>query len=198
MKEFWDDRYSKSNYAYGKAPNEFFKQEIEKLPVGKLLLPAEGEGRNAVYAASIGWDVHALDMSENGREKALMLASENKVSIKYDVCPIQDCKLIDNEYDAVVLIYAHFPPQLRKIIHQKLSKSLKPGGILLIEAFNKTQLGKKSGGPQDLDLLYSIDEMKLDFAGFKFVEAIETTINLYEGEYHKGPAEIIRIKALKN
>jgi 2-polyprenyl-3-methyl-5-hydroxy-6-metoxy-1,4-benzoquinol methylase len=136
-------------------------------------------------------------MSEKGRKKALMLASENKVSIKYDVCPIQDCEPTENEYDVIALVYAHFPPHIRTIIHQKLSKSLKPGGTLLIEAFNKTQLGKKSGGPQALELLYSIDEMKSDFAGFEFIEATETTIALSEGEYHKGAAEIIRIIALK-
>ena len=162
MKESWNNRYSNREYVYGTHPNDYFKQEIEKLSIGKLLLPAEGEGRNAVFAAKLGWDVHAIDMSERGKEKALKLAKENNLDFQYDVSALQDFQYTENEYDALALIYAHFPPLLRNKIHQKLIGSLKSDGILLLEAFGKKQFGKKSGGPPAIEMLYSIEELKTD------------------------------------
>jgi len=197
MIDFWNNRYAEEEYAYGIQPNTFFEDEIKKIPIGKLLLPAEGEGRNAVFAAKLGWAVHALDMSEKGKEKTLKLARENKVNIQYDVCALQEFQYAENEYNVLALIYAHFPPQLRSIIHQKLAKSLKTGGFLILEAFSKKQVENKSGGPPVQEMLYSIDEMKSDYKGFEFIEAIETQIELAEGKFHKGIADVIRIKAQK-
>ena len=197
MKESWNNRYSNREYVYGTQPNDYFKQEIEKLSIGKLLLPAEGEGRNAVFAAKLGWDVHAIDMSERGKEKALKLAKENNLDFQYDVSALQDFQYTENEYDALALIYAHFPPLLRNKIHQKLIGSLKSDGILLLEAFGKKQFGKKSGGPPAIEMLYSIEELKTDFTNFDFIEEIEMEVELSEGELHKGTAEVIRIKARK-
>ena len=161
------------------------------------MLPAEGEGRNAVFAAKLGWDVHAIDMSERGKEKALKLAKENNLDFQYDVSALQDFQYTENEYDALALIYAHFPPLLRNKIHQKLIGSLKSDGILLLEAFGKKQFGKKSGGPPAIEMLYSIEELKTDFTNFDFIEEIEMEVELSEGELHKGTAEVIRIKARK-
>lgn len=197
MKDFWDKRYSGTGYAYGILPNSYFKLQIDKLQPGKILLPSEGEGRNAVYAAKLGWHVHALDFSENGREKALQLANENDVSLNYEVGSMQDIQLQENEYDAISLIYAHFPPQLRCKIHEKLIKSLKPNGLLIMEAFSKKQLGKESGGPQVLEMLYSLDEIKSDFAGLEFIEGEEQQIELTEGKFHSGLAEVVRFLARK-
>ena len=83
MKEFWDARYKDSAFAFGEEPNEYFKEQISNLKPGKLLMPAEGEGRNAVFAAKLGWDVHAFDQSLNGQKKAMDLALKNKVNINY-------------------------------------------------------------------------------------------------------------------
>ena len=83
---FWDERYSSEEYVYGVEPNQFFKQVLDKIPVpGKLLLPGEGEGRNAVYAAKCGWLVDAYDQSINAQKKALKLAEINDVIINYSV-----------------------------------------------------------------------------------------------------------------
>lgn len=197
MKEFWDSRYAEKEFAYGEQPNSYFKQELEKLTPGKLMLPAEGEGRNAVFAAKLGWDVQAVDLSEKGKEKALRLAAKNNVSIKYIVCNLVDYLYIKDEYDAVVLIFAHFPSEIRKVIHKKLTESLKSGGILLMEAFSKKQIAQESGGPKSIEMLYDIDELLLDFEDFEILDATETQTELDEGPFHRGIAEVIRIKAKK-
>lgn len=197
MKEFWDSRYAEKEFAYGELPNSYFKQELEKLTPGKLMLPAEGEGRNAVFAAKLGWDVQAVDLSEKGKEKALRLAAKNNVSIKYIVCNLDDYLYIKDEYDAVVLIFAHFPSEIRKVIHKKLTEGLKSGGILLMEAFSKKQIAQESGGPKSIEMLYDIDELLLDFEDFEILDATETQTELDEGPFHRGIAEVIRIKAKK-
>lgn len=90
METFWNQRYRQEAFAYGKAPNQYFKENIQKLNPGKILFPAEGEGRNAVYAAQLGWDVYAFDISEEGKTKAKKWARENKVSINYQVGQLPD------------------------------------------------------------------------------------------------------------
>ena len=88
MKDFWNDRYGRAEYAYGKEPNVFFKEQLDQLQPGKILLPAEGEGRNAVYAAEKGWQASAYDWSENAYKKAMQLAEEKKVNIDYQICSL--------------------------------------------------------------------------------------------------------------
>ena len=85
MNDFWNDRYSSKEYVYGTGPNQFYKEQLEKLAPGKILFPAEGEGRNAVYTAKKGWSVTAFDPSSEGRKKALLLAKKNKVQIEYQI-----------------------------------------------------------------------------------------------------------------
>ncbi len=131
MKEFWDKRYSKSGYSYGEEPNEFLKKELSKLPVGIILFPAEGEGRNAVYAAKSGWKVYAFDQSIEAQKKAFQLAANNKVVINYDVGEFQTLKYKTDQFDAIALIYAHFPAKKKSEYHKKLISYLKKRGIII-------------------------------------------------------------------
>jgi len=155
MKNMWDERYNTSDYFYGKEPNAFFASELKKLKPGLMLLPAEGEGRNAVYAASLGWKVHAFDSSKVGQEKALSLAAERKVNILYSLTDIQDFEPGDFKYDAIGLIYTHFPFEMRHDFFQKTQTYLAPGGKIILEGFNKKQLHLTTGGPKDPSMLFS-------------------------------------------
>jgi len=198
MEDFWNLRYAAQEYAYGANPNEFFEQSINNISVGKMLLPADGEGRNAVYAAKLGWMVQAIDMSEKGKEKALRLAAENNVKINYEVADLSMYQFPENEYDAAALVFAHFPAHVRKTIHQNVAKSLKPGGLLIVEAFGKKQIENKSGGPRAIEMLYTLEDLLIDFENLEIIESLETTTILNEGEFHKGRADVIRIKAIKS
>lgn len=191
MKEFWNERFGQSIYMYGKAPNVFFAEQIKKLPKGKLLLPAEGEGRNAVYAAIKGWKVTAFDYSEEGKKKALDLARDYEVEIDYQLQNATDFEAKE-EYDAIALVFAHFAGDERNTLFNKLEKSIAPGGCLIMEVFSKNQMTRESGGPKDLELLYSKDEIKSLFPGLDFVMLEETKVTLDEGSFHQGDAAVIR------
>lgn len=196
MKDFWNERYANEKFVYGTEPNEFIKQQLDKLDPGKILFPAEGEGRNAVYAALHNWEVTAFDMSENARKKAIQLANENKVSIQYEV---SDVLSFDSEkqFDVIAFSYAHFPADIRKKAHKHLMHFLKPGGIVIFEAFAKSQLGSPSGGPKNEAMLFSIEEIKQEFPDLEFDLLKEMTIEISEGIYHQGEAQVIRFVAYK-
>jgi SAM-dependent methyltransferase len=197
MKEMWDQRYSGEEYVYGTLPNLYFSEKITALPPGKLLLPAEGEGRNAVFAAGLGWQVTAVDYSEEGKKKALKLAENLSVDIKYIVDDLAGIDFGVDIYDAVALVYAHFTPGCRSQIHRRIVSCLKPGGLLILEAFNPDQLQNNSGGPKDIGMLYTTAMLEDDFKGLTILQLEETTINLDQGEYHQGDADIIRLYARK-
>jgi len=196
---FWNKRYAEPEYAYGKEPNEYFKQVLDGLKPGKILLPGEGEGRNAVSAAKKGWEVTAIDLSTEGKNKADKLAKESNVKIKYIVSSFEEYSFIENEYDAIALIFIHLNPTNREKIHRTLIKSLKSEGTLIIEAFSKSQINNTSGGPKNIDDLYSAEELSSDFSGHNLLtlSISEQQIQLTEGPYHIGIADIIRLNAKK-
>ena len=197
MKNFWNERYSEKEYIYGEEPNIFFAEQLKNMKTGKIILPCEGEGRNAVYAASCGWEVSAFDSSEAGKTKALQLSAAKGVSINYT---IDDATIItygENSVDVVAFIYAHFPSDIRKQIHQKAITWLKPGSKIILEAFNPQQLQNNSGGPNELSMLYTEDMMKEDFASLNIELIQNLTTELREGKYHEGKADIIRFVGIK-
>lgn len=197
MSEFWNQKYKTEEYIYGKEPNEFLKINLEGLAAGKILFAGEGEGRNSVYAASRGWEVDAVDSSTAGKEKALKLASEKNVFVNYQLADLRNFEFGENIYDAIVLIYLHFSEEDRIDVHKKLISALKPGGIIILEAFEKSQLKNSTGGPQNPDLLYSLENIVADFIDLEFLKFSKTTTRLNEGSHHNGSANIIRLLAKK-
>ena len=197
MKEVWDQRYNTAEYVYGINPNIFFAEELNKLSPGKILLPCEGEGRNAVFAALKGWHVMAFDQSIAGKTKALKLATNNKVIINYSISDALDFSIPENSIDVIAFIYAHFTEDVRKKIHTNAIKWLKPGGKIIIEAFNKNQLKNSSGGPKIISMLYDEEILAQDFNLLKIelLQSVET--ELKEGTLHIGKADIIRFVGKK-
>ena len=126
----WDDRYSKEEFAYGEAPNNYLKEQLTKIPVGTILFPAEGEGRNAVFAAKLGWKVSAFDISNEGKSKAIRLAEKNNVTIDYKVGELETLEFEVEKFDAIALIYAHFPANIKSLYHKTFDKYLKNNGLL--------------------------------------------------------------------
>jgi len=197
-KSMWDVRFSEEGYAYGTEPNEFLKSVIESYELtGSMLFPAEGEGRNAVYAATQGLDVTAFDISEEGRKKAMKLAEDNDVDINYEVGNFADLELANKKFDSAALIFAHFPVNILSHYHKKISELIKPGGILILEGFSKGHLPLRKvnpavGGPGDIDLLFSLESIQDDFSGFEVLMHGEVQVELNEGKYHNGTAKVIR------
>jgi 2-polyprenyl-3-methyl-5-hydroxy-6-metoxy-1,4-benzoquinol methylase len=198
----WNDRYSKEEFAYGEQPNNYLKEQLEKLPVGSILFAAEGEGRNAVFAATLGWTVSAFDISLQGKNKAMQLAAHKKVTIDYAVGELATLNYADGQFDAIALIYAHFPADIKSIYHINLDKKLRKGGIIIFEAFSKKHLdylakNENIGGPKDIASLFSIEEIKADFANYEIIELVEKEIELHEGLFHNGTGSVIRFTGRK-
>ena len=197
MKEFWNERYAQQEFIYGTEPNEFLREILTLLPIGRIILPCDGEGRNAVFAAKLGWEVNAFDFSPSAKEKARVLAKQEKVNPVFEVADIVEKEFKENSADVVALIYAHFPEGLRQIAHQKAIKWLKPGAKLVLEAFHPNQLENSSGGPKNIEMLYTEEMLRDDFKELKIENLHSLETNLSEGEFHKGKADIVRLLATK-
>ncbi|OFY47695.1 MAG: methyltransferase [Bacteroidetes bacterium GWF2_41_31] len=199
MKSFWNQRYGAAQYVYGVEPNKFYKEQLIRLKPGKILFPGEGEGRNAVYAATLGWEVTAFDSAENGKTKADMLADLNEVKIDYIVDDAEDVVLRKNYFDCIVFIFVHLPAEKRRFFHRKMMSNLKPGGMVIFEGFAKKQLEFNTGGPRNLEMLFSKEEIWEDFSTqMQELNVLELETIINEGEFHQGISQVIRFVARKN
>jgi len=190
--DFWNKRFSGEEFTYGTEPNLFFRESIDKLTTGKILLIGEGEGRNAVYAAKLGWTVDAIDFSISAKEKTLKLATQNNVTINYQIENLDLFIPQKNYYDVVGIIFVHLEPGIRNQVHQRLSESLIKGGRIIMEVFSKSQIGKSTGGPQDIDMLYSEEDIRKSFPHLKFEHLKEQNVYLSEGKHHSGEGSVVR------
>lgn len=198
----WNERYSNEAFAYGEEPNTYLKEQLNKLKPGTILFPAEGEGRNAVFSARIGWEASAFDISNEGKKKATLLAEKNQVTINYQVGELQTLNYNAEQFDALALIYAHFPASIKSAYHKTLSSFVRKGGVVIFEAFSKKHLeylakNPKMGGPKEIDMLFSIEEIKSDFEEYEIIELMETEVELNEGSFHNGTGSVIRFVGKK-
>jgi SAM-dependent methyltransferase len=197
MQNQWDQCYASQEYIYGTEPNSFLKEKLESLKPGSILFPAEGEGRNAVFAATLGWETDAFDQSVEGQKKATQLADHKNVKINYFIESLDNWNPEPDQYDCVALIFVHLPEGLRRQVHEAAIKALKPGGMIILEAFTTNQLPRTSGGPKTLDLLFTPDQIKNDFRNLTTTEMLETTVVLNEGPLHQGLADVIQFVGYK-
>ena len=198
----WNERFSNEEYAYGEQPNDFLREQLEKLKPGTILFAAEGEGRNAVFAARQGWTVSAFDISVEGKNKALRLAERNKVTLNYQVGELQSLDFKPRQFDVLALIYAHFPPKIKSLYHRRLDGHLRKGGTVIFEAFSKKHTdylnrNPKVGGPTDIAMLFSLEELKSDFPDYEIILLEEKEIELDEGAFHQGTGSVIRFVGRK-
>lgn len=196
MKEFWEQRYTEKGWSYGTEPNAFLLSHKALFPAGaKVLVVGDGEGRNGVWLAQQGLAVTSVDYSAAGLRKARELALAKGTRLNTICADLTQWIWPVAAFDAVVSIYVHFPPTVRAAMHHAMLASLKPNGVLLLEAFNKDQVRYTSGGPRDAAMLFSQEELQSDFAG-AYVELLENAVvELSEGKYHCGPGAIIRLIA---
>ena len=192
MNDYWNNRYAEKEFAYGTSPNEYLKEQLSRITPGRILFICEGEGRNAVFAATQNWEVEAFDLSEEGQKKALALAKEKSVTIHYQIADATKVDYSENSFDVIAIIYAHFPSTIRKSIHYKIKHWLKPNGSVILEVFNPNQLQNTSGGPKDIDMLYSTDSIGDDFSDFEIKQLTAIQIELNEGKHHMGKADVLR------
>jgi 2-polyprenyl-3-methyl-5-hydroxy-6-metoxy-1,4-benzoquinol methylase len=206
--EFWNARYAEPGYAYGTEPNAFLVSQRGLLKAGMTALAvADGEGRNGVWLAQQGLEVLSVDASEIGLRKAVELAADRGVALRTERVDLTAWTWPVAEFDVVAAIFIHFPPEVRARMHRAMLEALKPGGVLVLEAFTPAQLQYKSGGPPVAEMLYTADMLRRDFevpggtraagersaaVAAEFLSLEECVTELAEGQYHRGPAAVVR------
>jgi cyclopropane fatty-acyl-phospholipid synthase-like methyltransferase len=193
----WNERYDSNEFAYGTEPNSFLAENA-KLLTGPVLSLAEGEGRNAVFLASLGLDVLGVDGSEVGLAKAQKLAESKGVSIRTEVADLATYVPPTNHYGSVVSISAHLPSDVRRRLYPLVMQSLKPGGIVLLESYSKSQLSRNTGGPKDLDMLLTAEDIVKEFPDCEVILCQETEREVVEGEFHTGLASVVQFISRKS
>ncbi|MDU0458391.1 MAG: class I SAM-dependent methyltransferase [Geobacteraceae bacterium] len=193
----WDQRYSEPGYTYGTTPNTFLVSVVNRIPPGRVLMLAEGEGRNAVYLASLGYRITAVDASAVGLGKALELAAERGVSLTTVVADLDRFEIEPGQWDAIVSSFCHIPSAIRIPLHRKVVNGLKPGGVFVLEGFSKEQMDYDTGGPKSLDMLMSIEELLQELAGLEIIHAATLVRDVKEGRGHTGLASVVQILAMK-
>ena len=193
----WDVRYNDTEYVYGTAPNEFLEGVADQIPRGKVLSLAEGEGRNAVYLAELGCKVLGVDASAVGLSKAQRLAEERGVTIETRVADLTDFHIEPDSWDAIISIFCHLPSGIRSSVHHKVVAALRPGGVFVLEAYTPTQLKLKTGGPPTADMLMTLNLLRTELAGLRFVHARELERDIVEGKFHTGRGAVVQVVAIK-
>lgn len=197
----WDERYSEQEFVYGTQPNDFLISHHTAIKQGgRVLCLAEGEGRNAVFLARQGFDVHAVDQSAVGLEKAEKLAQSYGVAISTRAIDLKDLQLGHDQWDAVVSIFAHVPPAVRKRLHDELNGSLKKGGVFIFEGFTPEQLemeGKGGPPPTQAELLVPYEQLTDELKELKIVHAAQLNRILSEGKLHQGLCAVAQVFAEK-
>ncbi|CAA0108235.1 Uncharacterised protein [Halioglobus japonicus] len=188
----WDERYSSVDYAYGTAPNDFIRENVDSLPKGTVLSLAEGEGRNAVFLAKLGYEVTAVDSSAVGLEKARKLARKNGVSIECVHADLTEFEFEEGHWDGVISIFCPLASALRAVIHQKVELSLRVGGVFMTEAYTPDQPKFGTGGGDCVDMMQTKESLVHEFPGLEFGHLVELEREVIEGNYHTGLASVVQ------
>jgi 2-polyprenyl-3-methyl-5-hydroxy-6-metoxy-1,4-benzoquinol methylase len=191
----WDQRYAVDEYVYGTLPNDFLVSRVALLPRGRVLCLGEGEGRNAVWLAQRGFEVHAVDASAVGLEKARRLAHARGVAITTHVADLAQFDSAPGEWDAIVSIFCHLPPAARARVHGRIAHWLRPGGVFLLEAYTPDQLALATGGPPVAELMMSLAELRRELGGLRIEHGVETVRRVIEGRLHQGDGAVVQVIA---
>ena len=197
-RSMWETRYDTDTYVYGTDPNDFLRASVAQLPTGAALCLAEGEGRNAVFLAESGFVVHSVDLTEAGVAKTRRLAQERDVQVHASVGDLSTFDIGVDRWDLIVSIFAHMPATVRRDLHQRVVAALKPGGVLVLEAYTPDQIGRGTGGPSVAEMTMSLDVLADELAPLEFQHAMELEREVVEGAGHTGVGAVVQVIARKS
>lgn len=192
-KAMWDERFGSAEPLFGTKPNTYLEEQAKRLTrEAKVLVPGDGYGRNGIWLAKQGFLVHTVDLSPVGVERAHKAAQAAGVTMTIEQADLAAWKWPQREFDAAAAIFLHLPPDARHIVHTSMLRALKPGGIAILQAFTPGQLQFSSGGPKQVELLYSTELLREDFAGAEILELAEKQVYLDEGHKHSGMGAVVQ------
>jgi len=191
--KMWDERFSQPEPVYGEEPNEFLASQSVRFDPGmKLLVPADGYGRNGIWLAKRGFQVHTVDLSPVGVARALRAAQDAGVMMTIECADLSTWNWPESQFDGALAIYLHLPGEVRKKAHAAMLRCVRQGGLVILEAFSTAQLRHSSGGPKQAELLYAAELLREDFSEAEVVELEEKEIHASEGPMHSGKAAVVR------
>lgn len=193
--QMWNERFEAAEYVFGLEPNDFLREQAMKLPRGKALSLGEGEGRNAVWLATQGFDVWSVDLSPVGVAKTLKLAESHGVTVQASVGDLADYVIEPTTWDVIISIFAHTPPPIRKRIHRQVVNGLRSDGVYLLEAYTPRQIALGTGGPKDPSLMPTAELLADELSGLQFDRLLEVTRDVVEGSLHTGQAAVVQVVA---
>jgi cyclopropane fatty-acyl-phospholipid synthase-like methyltransferase len=195
----WNRRFAAAEYVFGTAPNAFLAAHAGLFKPGqRALCVADGEGRNSVWLAEQGLEVTAFDFSPVALDKARRLAAGRGVSVRYELASVEDWRWRAGEFDVVVAIFIQFVvPQARRVLFERMSAALRPRGLLLLEGYTPAQLKYGTGGPKQVDQLYTEELLRQAFGSLEIVELKAYEAELDEGTRHRGMSAVIDLMARK-
>ena len=198
--DFWNNRFNSEDFLFGVEPNEFLREVAPQflVPKSNILCVADGEGRNSCWLAQQNHQVDAFDFSEIAIQKAKKLASHLNVDVQFSVSDCQSWDWQNNQYDAVVAIFIQFaPPEMRKLLFANMMNCLNPGGILILQGYTPLQLNFKTGGPSQVENLYTSALIQELLSGQDILILKEYQAVLSEGSGHSGPSALLGLVARK-
>ena len=197
--ERWQARFSEPGYAFGKEPNYFLKSCAQLLPrSGRALAIADGEGRNAIWLAEQGLEVLSIDFSPLAQAKARALAAERGVKVNFELADVHTWQYPEAAFDVVVEIFTQFSsPGERRLKWAGMRRTLKPGGLLIIQGYTPKQLEYGTGGPKHIENLYTRAMLQEAFSDFRDLSIVEEDREMHEGTSHRGISAVINLTARK-
>ena len=195
---FWNNRYATPQYIYGETPNAFVAEKAPQITAGPVLCLAEGEGSNAVHLATLGHRVTAVDQSEAGLAKARRLAAARCVEIETVLADLGNFTIKPGVWSGIVATFAHLPPVIRRKVHAQAADGLRPGGVVILEAYTPAQLAFDTGGPKSPELLMTLVGLREELAGLEFVIGREIERDVREGDGHTGRGAVVQILARRH
>lgn len=196
-RRMWEERYGADHYVYGIEPNGFLVANVASIPMGEVLCLADGEGRNSVYLAGMGRTVSAVDLTEAGVAKTLRLAAGCGATVHAEIGDLADYDLGADRWDGIVSIFAHLPSAVRVDLHRRVVRALRPGGVLLLEAYTPDQIGRGTGGPPSPDLTMTAKGLRRELLLLEFLHLAEVEREIVEGVGHTGYGSVVQVIARK-
>lgn len=194
----WNARFDTADYVFGEAPNAYLARQAAGLVPGAALCVADGEGRNGVWLAEEGWQVLSLDFSPVAQEKAAALAARRGVALRLEQGDVHDWPYPEAGFDLVADIFSQFSaPEDRARKWQGMCRALRPGGHLIVQGYTPAQLRHRTGGPAQVENLYTPDLLREAFAGLEILHLEECEADLHEGAGHSGRSAVIGMVARK-
>jgi SAM-dependent methyltransferase len=193
QREDWDRRYAAVENLWAKKPNRFLVAEVASLAPGRALDLACGEGQNAIWLASLGWDVTGVDYSDVAIAKARARAAREGVAVEFMSADLVEYEPEHAAYDLVVVLYLHIPAAQRAGVHARAAAAVAPGGTFLLLGHDRANLTDGVGGPSDPDLLYTADEIAAELPGLE-IEKATTVLRDVDGEARDAIDTIVRAR----